>query len=422
MDQFLEETIEEQEKAVEKAIADMEAKAKKSGKDKEAELTTNEKEPNASSTDEVKSTPKVEDRSSVVAPSDTEAQPKSAEGEKQGSDDTVAQEKTAITDGAHTDTAEATKEIQNTDTVETAQMNMTTFDTQTDTLDTVEDIQSKSAALASEQSMLSQLDKPAMEPKPMSSGMQDIVAQEQVATAEAQTEIVEKVEDVQTMDAVLATEEGMLAQLDRPEAADADVMSVMQPSEEQKSTPRTKPVGNRWAVSAPGVDLSGDWSLIISDEFKKDYDDYLKKLGQPFIVRSVALTLIGVTTEHTEQKEEGRTLFIRGTNARGIWERTLVTSGADKMNDKFTPLHVPVDTADDERVEAEAWWEDDGTVHRSWMRGISKYGGGDFESKRYLEEDGKVLVTESTFHPNEKDREDVGIIWRFIKDGETLDS
>jgi hypothetical protein len=365
-------------------------------------------------------------------------------------DDIEAQE-TKATLEAQTDVVEKVEDVQTVDAALTSEQSMlsqldkpapsteamsdmdvilgqearATLEAQTDVVEKVEDVQTADAALTSEQSMLSQLDKPTPSTE-AKSDMDVILGQEARATLEAQTEVVEKVENVQTMDAVMATEEGMLAQLDKPEASDSDVMSEMQPSQEQKrakAPPSGKPAGDRWAIAAPGVDLSGDWSLIVSDDFKKEYDEYLKQLGQPFIVRSVALTLVGVTTEHTEQKEEGRTLFIRGTNARGIWDRTLVTSGADMVNDQFTPLHVPVDTADDERVEAEAWWEEEGTVHRSWMRGIGKYGGGDFESKRYLEEDGKVLVTESTFHPaNKKDRKQVGITWRFLKDGEKLDS
>ena len=332
-----------------------------------------------------------------------------------------------------------------------AQKEIATAEAQIEIVEKVGAAQTKDAALATEQDLLDKADtavqmqtttaeaktKPVEkeEARPTTPArhqatldMNDLIAQEQQATAEAQIEIVEKVEVVQTNDAALATEQGMLEKLDRPEAADADVMTEMkQPAQKQASKPpsvskKEKPVGERWAVAAPGVDLSGDWSLIISDDFKKDYDEYLKQLGQPFLVRSVALTLIGVTKEYTEQKEEGRTLFIRGTNARGIWERTLVTSGADRVNDQFTPLHVPIDTADDERVDAESWWEEDGTVHRSWMRGLKKYGGGDFESKRYLDEGGKILVCESIFHPNEKDRKDVTVTWRFLRNGEMLDT
>ena len=47
--------------------------------------------------------------------------------------------------------------------------------------------------------------------------------------------------------------------------------------------------GDRWAISAPDVDFSGRWQLIISDEFKKENDKYLERLGQPKIVRSIEI-------------------------------------------------------------------------------------------------------------------------------------
>lgn len=175
----------------------------------------------------------------------------------------------------------------------------------------------------------------------------------------------------------------------------------------------------RWSIAT--VDLSGDWVLIASDEFKKGYDDYLKKLGQPLIVRGIALGIIGLTTEVTEQTNEGRTLFIRGINARGVWERSLVASGDDdRSKGEYEPQLRTVVTADNESVEAEAWWENRGASHVSWMRGVSKFGGGDFESKRYLEEDGKVLVCESVFHPQDKKRQKARVTWKFLRKGETL--
>lgn len=157
--------------------------------------------------------------------------------------------------------------------------------------------------------------------------------------------------------------------------------------------------------------------MIESEEFKQQYDEYLKRLGQPMIVRGVALGIIGLTTEYTKQKDEGRTLLIRGINARGIWERSLISSGADGSVVDYDPLEINVVTADAETVKAEAWWEDNGTVHVSWMRGVSKYGGGDFLSRRYLEQAGKVLVCETIFHPNDKTREKAHITWNFLRKG-----
>lgn len=165
--------------------------------------------------------------------------------------------------------------------------------------------------------------------------------------------------------------------------------------------------GDRRATSASKVDLSGNWEVIVTEEFKQQYDRYLTLLGQPMLVRSVALSIVGLTTEETKQKNSGKELFIRGRNVRGVWERTLVSSTSDD------PVLKPIVSADDEKVQAEAWWEKGGTVHRSWLRGVQKYGGGAFESKRYLEDNGKVLVCESTFHPNDEAREKASMTWRF---------
>lgn len=180
-------------------------------------------------------------------------------------------------------------------------------------------------------------------------------------------------------------------------------------SEEPKKPSPVKVRGGRWAVAS--VDLTGKWEIVVSDEFKQQYDRYLTLLGQPMLVRSVALSIVGLTTEETIQKDKGRELFVRGRNVRGVWERSLVASGADDKNPDFQPILTRIVTADAEEVTSEAWWEDNGRVHVSWLRGVQKYGGGDFESRRYL--DGGVLVCESTFHPVDENREKACVSWRF---------
>lgn len=178
-------------------------------------------------------------------------------------------------------------------------------------------------------------------------------------------------------------------------------------------------MGDRWAVAGRGVDLTGKWEIktFVTESFKKDYDEYLKMLGQPLIVRSVAVSIVGLTTEETIQSKQGRELVIRGRNVRGIWERTLFSSGADKKTEQYTPTLTSMVTADAETVEAEAWWEGNGKVHRSFLRGVKKYGGGSFESLRYLQDNGKVLVCESIFHPDDTSREKAKMTWRFLRQG-----
>ena len=102
--------------------------------------------------------------------------------------------------------------------------------------------------------------------------------------------------------------------------------------------------------SATGkIDLSGSWDLVVTDEFKQEYDKYLESMGQPFFIRSVAVNIITMTTEETEQSDDGRTLFIRGKNVKGVWERTLVSSGPTSESETdFEPILTPIKTADDE--------------------------------------------------------------------------
>jgi len=104
------------------------------------------------------------------------------------------------------------------------------------------------------------------------------------------------------------------------------------------------PEGKRWAVGASGVDeqFSGEWQLCVDDQFKKGYDRYLANLGQPLLVRTVALGLIGRTKEELRMSDNGKLLVIIGENARGIWERELITSGTEVGKPEFEPLHFPI--------------------------------------------------------------------------------
>jgi hypothetical protein len=197
------------------------------------------------------------------------------------------------------------------------------------------------------------------------------------------------------------------------------------PKATKKKPPPLPPVGLRTGIGmdrsptcAKSVDLSGQWDLLVTDEFKNQYDEYLTLLGQPYLVRSVAISIVGLTTEETRQTDSGRNLYILGRNLRGVWERNLITDeGSRQQQLSFTPSQTEIITADGENVMAEAWWEDQGTTHRSWLRGVKKYGGGDFESKRFLEKKDRndILVCESTFHPNDPKREKAKVTWRFTR-------
>ncbi|KAL7558099.1 hypothetical protein ACA910_020049 [Epithemia clementina (nom. ined.)] len=241
-------------------------------------------------------------------------------------------------------------------------------------------------------------------------------------------------------------------------------LSAVTPYETSKAT-TTKTNENldttETVIHVPAVDLSGDWDLIVTEDFKNQYDRYLQLLGQPMLVRSIALNVAGRTTETVVQSKDGTRLFLRGENMRGVWERTLVTTTTratntttnDKENDGTTAPRINknnntlyvnnsdnetkiIVTADGERVTYEAWWEDEGRVHRSWLHGVQNYGGGSFESKRYLlrqvpsdqqqdDDDDEpsdnhdswmndaIYVCESTFHPRDTRREKAHLTWRF---------
>eukprot|EP00548_Thalassiothrix_antarctica_P005858 CAMPEP_0194148648 /NCGR_PEP_ID=MMETSP0152-20130528/33620_1 /TAXON_ID=1049557 /ORGANISM="Thalassiothrix antarctica, Strain L6-D1" /LENGTH=322 /DNA_ID=CAMNT_0038850309 /DNA_START=126 /DNA_END=1094 /DNA_ORIENTATION=+ len=206
--------------------------------------------------------------------------------------------------------------------------------------------------------------------------------------------------------------------------------------DETKSENAVKDIIEERRTAVGTVDLSGEWKLIVTAEFKKEYNDYLKYLGQPKLFRAVAMGLIGLLTEYTKQTEDGRELFIRSRNPKGVWERTLIASSDANNNNTIiandeqeqksdepnnNTKYYNVLSADGETVQAEAWWEKNGTIHQSWLRGGgSKYnGGGDFESKRYLEKNGKVLVCESIFHPRKKNNT-ARVTWKFLRKGEAI--
>jgi hypothetical protein len=65
--------------------------------------------------------------------------------------------------------------------------------------------------------------------------------------------------------------------------------------------------------------------------------------------------------------------------------------------------------ADGVRTLCRVWWE--GDRHKSWLVGGKKFGGGDFESTRYLEND--FYVCDTCFHPTTKGKKDVCIKWTY---------
>lgn len=180
------------------------------------------------------------------------------------------------------------------------------------------------------------------------------------------------------------------------------------------STTTTIPISStRQAMASPITDLSGTWSPIVTPSFKSQYDDYLKNCSQSFVFRKVVVNGIEYQRETIRQLDQGQSLEIIAQNPAGNWNRTLVAS------DINNPLNTTIVDPDKDTVNVEAWWEDNGTKHKSVLRGKPRVNGGVFETVRYLDkEDENVLVCESTFLPNESEGSSSSfkhghIIWRF---------
>ena len=229
----------------------------------------------------------------------------------------------------------------------------------------------------------------------------------------------------------------VVAEAEQQEQVEKSVTEAVKPT---VASPSISSTSRQRSSTTSTVDLTGNWTLLTDDSFTSQYENYLRQLGQPMLVRTVAQTVIGSTKEETIQTDQGKMLYIRGMNVRGSWERTLQASEQIVDDDKLSSITTyhghpvvqghelkPMTTADGESVSVASWWEEEGTVHHSWVVGGTRYGGGDFENKRYLSDNGNILVCESTFHPREdgnggektngQEREKACVTWRFLREG-----
>mmetsp|Transcript_50265 Transcript_50265/g.76513 ORF Transcript_50265/g.76513 Transcript_50265/m.76513 type:complete len:327 (+) Transcript_50265:233-1213(+) len=160
------------------------------------------------------------------------------------------------------------------------------------------------------------------------------------------------------------------------------------------------PRGKRWATAAKHVDLSGVWKPIVTSDFNQDFNDYLVNCSLPFFHRKLLVNGIALQTEYIEQRREGQELEIVDKTPAGSWNRTLLTSGATVQVDKYEARNFSIKDPYGDFVQVEAWWEDMGFVHKSWLRGKPNSYGATIETSRYLEGD-DTLVCESAFHPGQ---------------------
>eukprot|EP00580_Thalassiosira_gravida_P014127 CAMPEP_0201683992 /NCGR_PEP_ID=MMETSP0494-20130426/52409_1 /ASSEMBLY_ACC=CAM_ASM_000839 /TAXON_ID=420259 /ORGANISM="Thalassiosira gravida, Strain GMp14c1" /LENGTH=295 /DNA_ID=CAMNT_0048167779 /DNA_START=163 /DNA_END=1050 /DNA_ORIENTATION=- len=169
--------------------------------------------------------------------------------------------------------------------------------------------------------------------------------------------------------------------------------------EEQIIAPSLSPKGEiiinnaRQSKAAPHINLSGTWKPIVTETFKKQYDSYLDNCGENFMFRKVVVNGIVYQKETIRQLNDGVNLEIIATNPAGNWNRTLVTS------EEENPRNATIVDPDGDEVQVEAWWEESGCRHKSILRCKPRVEGGVFETVRYLEGDGDVLVCESCFTP-----------------------
>ena len=184
----------------------------------------------------------------------------------------------------------------------------------------------------------------------------------------------------------------------------------------------------RWAICDPSIDLSGTWKPVASEEFKSDYDRYLTNCGEGVLLRKAFLAAIPIGKEIVQQSQDGKELSITGVTPFTSWKRTLITSGSDYINgdtskkqkkqkknnnkddeneivNDFNVTTVSFKDPDGDVVNVEAYWIENGTKHKSFLRGKPRVYDGYFESTRYLipgENNNKekdVLICEATFHP-----------------------
>jgi hypothetical protein len=201
------------------------------------------------------------------------------------------------------------------------------------------------------------------------------------------------------------------------------------------TTSMTATLSSRQTQCANHVDLSGIWKPIVTEKFKKEYDAYLTNCSQPYLFRKLLVNGIIFQKEYIRQLNNGHVLEIIATNPAGNWNRTLRTSSFD------IPNNVTIVDPDGDTVYIEAYWINNGTQHKSILRGKPNVEGGYFETVRYLEQQSgssrgsnnndnnandmreeDVLICESKFYPpstwqsNSKEFNYGQVVWRFMRD------
>lgn len=232
------------------------------------------------------------------------------------------------------------------------------------------------------------------------------------------------------------SEEQTVVQIEVANTDSSNYTLIAPSTNNDTATTMTTKSSSRQTQCANHVDLSGIWKPIVTEKFKKEYDAYLTNCSQPYLFRKLLVNGIIFQKEYIRQLNNGHVLEIIATNPAGNWNRTLRTSSFD------IPNNVTIVDPDGDTVYIEAYWINNGTQHKSILRGKPNVEGGYFETVRYLEQQSgssrgsnnnnnnandmreeDVLICESKFYPppstwqgNSKEFNYGQVVWRFMRD------
>jgi hypothetical protein len=232
------------------------------------------------------------------------------------------------------------------------------------------------------------------------------------------------------------SEEQTVVQIEVANTDSSNYTLIAPSTNNDTATTMTTKSSSRQTQSANHIDLSGIWKPIVTEKFKKEYDAYLTNCSQPYLFRKLLVNGIIFQKEYIRQLNNGHVLEIIATNPAGNWNRTLRTSSFD------IPNNVTIVDPDGDTVYIEAYWINNGTQHKSILRGKPNVEGGYFETVRYLEQQSgssrgsnnnnnnandmreeDVLICESKFYPppstwqgNSKEFNYGQVVWRFMRD------
>jgi len=144
-------------------------------------------------------------------------------------------------------------------------------------------------------------------------------------------------------------------------------------------------------MSKPVPDFTGHWKQVKNE----NADAYLKVMGAPYVVRRVAVPIMGRSTDIV--KQAGDLQVVTTINAKGAWTRKYIIG-----------KEIEQKNAEGDDTVATCWWdtEDGKLMHKSKLVGGKR---GVSESYRYY--DGGLMVIKSITHC--KNGKQAWMLWFF---------